>query len=486
MAVFDIANRQYRLFAIEYETYPTLPDRYVITDSFSGGIVMKRAAMSDLERWAKSPKRKPLVVTGARQVGKTWLVLEFGREHFDAVAHVTFLDNEVMKNVFAGSLDPARLLTAISAYTGTDASNGRTLVFFDEIQECPRAIASLKQFCELRPDIPVVAAGSLLGVAMSRLSSQQEDAQRISWPVGKVDYLDMHPMTFKEFVEAMGEPRLSQLLGRDSLDLASALGEKYEDLLKLYLYVGGMPEAVQAYIDTHLLGESRKVQQRLLRDYEFDFSKHVSAPADSERIREVWRSVPTQISRETGINKFAYSKVKAGGRGREYRDAVSWLVDAGLVTRVPRVSRPGIPLLTYADDRSFKLFLLDVGLLGAAYGLDQDVIVRGDSLYAQGKGAYAEQYVCQQLVASNACVPYYWSADGRTDKAEVDFVYECRGKVIPLEVKSDDNVRSRSLAKFSKEFGIIWHREVPAAFSARLQGRGMAREPASLCRRRAA
>ena len=327
-------------------------------------------------------------------------------------------------------------------------------MFFDEIQECPRAIASLKQFCELRPDIPVVAAGSLLGVAMSRLSSQQEDAQRISWPVGKVDYLDMHPMTFKEFVEAMGEPRLSQLLGRDSLDLASALGEKYEDLLKLYLYVGGMPEAVQAYIDTRLLGESRKVQKRLLRDYEFDFSKHVSAPADSERIREVWRSVPTQISRETGINKFAYSKVKAGGRGREYRDAVSWLVDAGLVTRVPRVSRPGIPLLPYSEDRSFKLFLLDVGLLGAAYGLDQDVIVRGDSLYAQGKGAYAEQYVCQQLVASNACVPYYWSADGRTEKAEVDFVYECRGKVIPLEVKSDDNVRSRSLAKFSKEFGI--------------------------------
>ena len=243
-------------------------------------------------------------------------------------------------------------------------------MFFDEIQECPRAIASLKQFCELRPDIPVVAAGSLLGVAMSRLSSQQEDAQRISWPVGKVDYLDMHPMTFKEFVEAMGEPRLSQLLGRDSLDLASALGEKYEDLLKLYLYIGGMPEAVQAYIDTRLLGESRKVQKRLLRDYEFDFSKHVSAPADSERIREVWRSVPTQISRETGINKFAYSKVKAGGRGREYRDAVSWLVDAGLVTRVPRVSRPGIPLLTYSEDRSFKLFLLDVGLLGAAYGLD--------------------------------------------------------------------------------------------------------------------
>lgn len=215
-----------------------------------------------------------------------------------------------------------------------------------------------------------------------------------------------------------------------------------------------MPEAVQAYLDTNLLAESRKVQLRLLRDYEFDFSKHVAAPADSERIREVWRSVPTQVSRESGINKFAYSKVRAGGRGREYRDAVSWLVDAGLVTRVSRVSRPGIPLRAHADERSFKLFLLDVGLLGAAYGLDQEIVLNGDALYAQGKGAYAEQYVCQQLVAGNACVPYYWSADGRTEKGEVDFVYECRGKVVPLEVKSDENVRSRSLAKFAKEYGI--------------------------------
>ena len=261
-------------------------------------------------------------------------------------------------------------------------------------------------------------------------------------------------MTFREFVSAVGQPRLAQLLRADSLELACAMGEKYDDLLRLYLYTGGMPEAVQAYLDTNLLAESRKVQLRLLRDYEFDFSKHVAVPVESERIRVVWRSVPTQVSRESGINKFVYSKIKAGGRGREYRDAVSWLVDAGLVTRVSRVSRPGIPLLSHADERSFKLFLLDVGLLGAAYGLDQDIVLHGDALYAQGKGAYAEQYVCQQLVASSACVPYYWSADGRTEKGEVDFLYECRGKVVPLEVKSDDNVRSRSLAKFAKQYGI--------------------------------
>lgn len=415
---------------------------------------MHREAMEDLRRWADSPRRKPLVVTGARQVGKTWLVLEFGREHYDAVAHVTFLDNEVMKGVFAGSLEPNRLLAAISAYTGTDASSGKVLVFLDEIQECPRAIASLKQLYEDRPDVPVIAAGSLLGVAMDRSATSRNAQGRVSWPVGKVDYLDMHPMTFREFVSAVGQPRLAQLLGADSLELACAMGEKYDDLLRLYLYTGGMPEAVQAYLDTNLLAESRKVQLRLLRDYEFDFSKHVAVPVESERIREVWRSVPTQVSRESGINKFVYSKIKAGGRGREYRDAVSWLVDAGLVTRVSRVSRPGIPLLSHADERSFKLFLLDVGLLGAAYGLDQDIVLHGDALYAQGKGAYAEQYVCQQLVASSACVPYYWSADGRTEKGEVDFLYECRGKVVPLEVKSDDNVRSRSLAKFAKQYGI--------------------------------
>ncbi len=415
---------------------------------------MHREAMEDLRRWADSPRRKPLVVTGARQVGKTWLVLEFGREHYDAVAHVTFLDNEVMKGVFAGSLEPNRLLAAISAYTGTDASSGKVLVFLDEIQECPRAIASLKQLYEDRPDVPVIAAGSLLGVAMNRSATSRNAQERVSWPVGKVDYLDMPPMTFREFVSAVGQPRLAQLLRADSLELACAMGEKYDDLLRLYLYTGGMPEAVQAYLDTNLLAESRKVQLRLLHDYEFDFSKHVAVPVESERIREVWRSVPTQVSRESGINKFVYSKIKAGGRGREYRDAVSWLVDAGLVTRVSRVSRPGIPLLSHADERSFKLFLLDVGLLGAAYGLDQDIVLHGDALYAQGKGAYAEQYVCQQLVASSACVPYYWSADGRTEKGEVDFLYECRGKVVPLEVKSDDNVRSRSLAKFAKQYGI--------------------------------
>lgn len=413
---------------------------------------MDRLAMHELEAWAASPRRKPLIVGGARQVGKTWLVLEFGRKHYDAVAHVTFMDNETMKSVFEGSLDSDRLLSAIGTFTGTDAADGRTLVFLDEIQECPRALTSLKMFCEQRPDIPVIAAGSLLGVALNR--DARADGSGVSWPVGKVDYLDLHPMNFIEFLMALGEGRYAELLKPETLDLADAFGERYEDLLRLYFYVGGMPEAVQSYCDTHLLQESRKVQQRLLRDYEYDFAKHVTSPLETDRIRETWRSVPVQISRESGVSKFIYAQIRQGGRGRDYRDAVAWLQDAGLVTRVTRVSKPGLPLKAYEDDRSFKLFLLDIGLLGAALGLDARTILEGDALYTQGKGAMAEQYVCQQLVSANKGTPYYWSSNRAERKAEVDFLYEMEGTLIPLEVKSDRNVHSKSLARFAQEFGI--------------------------------
>lgn len=413
---------------------------------------MDRLAMHELEAWAASSRRKPLIVGGARQVGKTWLVLEFGRKRFDAVAHITFLDNETMKGVFAGSLDPDRLLSAISTFTNTDAADGRTLVFLDEIQECPRALTSLKMFCDQRPDIPVIAAGSLLGVALNRDAG--DEGSGVSWPVGKVDYLDLHPMNFIEFLMALGEERYAELLKPESLELADAFGERYEDLLRLYFYIGGMPESVEAYRDTHLLQESRKVQLRLLRDYDHDFSKHVTSPIETERIRETWRSVPVQISRESGIGKFVYARIRQGGRGRDYKDAIAWLEDAGLVTRVSRISKPGLPLKTYEDSLSFKLFMLDIGLLGAALGLDSRTVLEGDALYAQGKGAMAEQYVCQQLVFANKGTPYYWSSDRAQSKAEVDFLYEADGTLIPLEVKSDRNVHSRSLAQFAQQFGI--------------------------------
>lgn len=412
---------------------------------------MEREAFASLQAWAGSSHRKPLVVRGARQVGKTWLVNEFGQKTFAAVAHVVFLNNEIMQGLFAGSLEPARLLTAIGAYTNTNPLDGNTLVFLDEIQECPRAIASLKMLCEQMPQIPVIAAGSLLGVALNR--QKAEDGGRISWPVGKVDYLDLHPMTFREFLRALGEDQLADLIRPDSLDIISALGEKYEDLLRIYLFTGGMPEAVQKYVDTRLLAEVRHIQSNLLRDFEYDFSKHVDSPLETEHIRELWRSIPTQISRETGSKKFVYSKVRQGGRGRDYKDAISWLVDAGLILRVNKVSKPGIPLKTYEDEQSFKLFMLDVGLLGAALGLDEQTVLNGNRLFTLGKGVYAEQFVCEQLCAVGS-IPRYWAADGKQSKGEVDFLYESEGQVVPVEVKANDNVKSRSIANFSKTYGI--------------------------------
>lgn len=413
---------------------------------------MRRDATQELAQWYDSPRRKPLVVSGARQVGKTWLVQDFAASR-GPLAYVNLLDNRVMQEVFAGSLEPGRLLAAISAYTGVNASDGRTLVFLDEVQECPRALTALKMFCEQRPDIPIVVAGSLLGVALNRAGCSDEQA-RASWPVGKVDHLDLYPMTFVEFLEAMGEGGLASLVRNGSVDLVSAMGEKYEDLLRTYLYVGGMPAAVAAYTESRFLPDARDVQDCLLRDYEYDFSKHVTSPVETERIRETWRSVPAQIAREDSNGKFVYSQVRAGGRGRDYRDAVSWLVDAGLVTRVPRVSMPGMPLRSYADDRSFKLFMLDVGLLGAALHLPERAIIEGDKLFTHAKGAYAEQYVCQQLVACGGSAPYYWSADGKQSKAEIDFLYDYDGTVVPVEVKADRNVSSASLSKFAKEYGI--------------------------------
>lgn len=418
--------------------------------------------MQKLETWKSSKRRKPLVVRGARQVGKTWLVSEFARKSFQSFAHVTFLDNEAMANVFAGSLEADRLLGAIGAYTGTNPLDGNTLVFLDEIQECPRGITALKMFCEQRPEVPVVAAGSLLGVALNRENADSASGtDRVSWPVGKVDYLDLHPMTYREFLRAAGKPQLADLLSPDAFDVTDALAESYNDLLRIYLYTGGMPEAVQAYIDSGLLADARAVQNRLLLDYEHDFAKHVASPTETERIRETWRSVPTQIARETGSNRFLYSHIRQGGRGRDYKDAVSWLVDAGIVSRVRRITRPGIPLHSYEDETAFKLYLLDVGLLGAALHLNAETLLEGNTLFTHAKGIYAEQYVCQQLVASGndsqwpqGSTPYYWSADGKQTKGEVDFLYECEGKVVPVEVKADRNVKGKSIAQFSKRYGI--------------------------------
>ena len=400
---------------------------------------MYRSVMEDLVSWKNRPDRKPLLLQGARQVGKTWLALELGRTAFAQVAHVVFLDNEPMKAVFEGSLSPARLLTAISAETSTRAGDPDVLIVFDEVQECPRALTALKLFCEQRPEVPIIAAGSLLGVALHG---------GVSFPVGKVEHLYVHPMTFYEYLRAT-DSALADILGASDLTLIDAFAERFIDSLKTYYYIGGMPEAVAAYARSGDFAESRRVQERLLFDYEHDFSKHAT-PLLAERIRKVWRSAPSQLAREN--KKFVYTAVRPGARARNFEEAIGWLVDAGLLIRVNRVSKPGLPLDAYRDLGAFKLYFLDVGLLGAASKLNVKTVVDGATLFEEFKGALTEQFVCQQLVATGKLAPRYWSAENSL--GEVDFLYDYEGRVVPVEVKAETNLKGKSLSSFAKKYGI--------------------------------
>lgn len=404
---------------------------------------MRRAALERLVQWKCQPSRKPLLVQGARQVGKTWAIKEFARREFADMAYVDFFTDEDMKAVFNGSLDPERILDAISLRTNVDAGSPDVLVVLDEIQECPRALASLKTFCERRPDVPIVAAGSLLGVALHGGGRSQNSEGRITFPVGKVSFLTMYPMTFEEYLEAVGEDRMAHALHEADVPLLDAFAERFTDHLRHYYFVGGMPEAVKTYADTHDLAAVREVQTDLLNAYELDFSKYATAQT-AEKIRYVWQSLPSQLAREN--KKFLYSAVRPGARARGYEEAIQWLVDAGLALRVRRISKAGIPLSGYEDPSAFKLYLLDTGLLGAASGLDASTLIAGNRLFIEFKGALAENYVCQQLTASGKVTPRYWSAENST--GEVDFVYEWKGEVVPVEVKAEQNLRSKSLRSF--------------------------------------
>ena len=384
--------------------------------------------------WKKNPHRKPIIIQGARQVGKTWLVREFGQANFEKTAYVTFQENLGMMAVFAGSLEPQRLLEAIEVDTGVRIDPQNTLVVFDEIQECPRALTALKMFNEQCPGLAIVAVGSLLGVALH---------QGISFPIGKVEHLDLYPLTFTEFLLATGDSALVELLKKRDFSLITAFREKYIDALKRYYFIGGMPEAVQLYVDKGDYQAARDVHQRLLYDYEHDFSKYAAGDL-AERIRLVWDSAPAQLAKEN--RKFIYSALKPGARARSYEVAIQWLVDSGLLLRVNRVIKPGLPLKGYQDIGAFKLFLLDIGLLGAASGLQVSTLIQGNGLFSEFKGALTEQYVCQQMLAENRLRPYYWSADN--SRGEVDLLYEQSGDIYPVEVKAEENLRSRSLKAF--------------------------------------
>lgn len=371
-------------------------------------------------------------------MGKTWLMKEFGTNEYEQVIYINFDNNAQMKNLFEGSLEVERLVIGLELYAGHKIDPDNTLLIFDEVQEAPKALSSLKYFNEDAPQYQIVCAGSLLGVALH---------QRTSFPVGKVEFLDLYPLSYSEFLMAMGKERYVELLQNGNFDMATAFKQDYIDLLKHYYYIGGMPEAVQAFADNRDFNEVREIQQRILEAYEQDFSKH--APNEVvPRIRMLWNSIPAQLTKEN--KKFIYGLIKEGARAKEYELAMLWLTDCGLVHKLHRVTAPSLPLKAYEDLKAFKLFLVDVGLLSCIVGLRQNVLLDGNGLFKEFKGALTEQYVLQQLKTIKGLNIYYWTADRGV--AEVDFVMDNGRDVIPVEVKAEVNLQAKSLKVYRDKF----------------------------------
>ena len=399
---------------------------------------MKRFALEKLKQWKDKKNRKPLIIRGARQVGKTWLMKEFGRTCFTNVAYVNFDSNTRMKQVFEGELDIERLILAIRAECGVPVDAEHTLLIFDEVQEVPRALTSLKYFYENAPQYAIVAAGSMLGVALH---------QGTSFPVGKVDFMDLYPLSFQEFLCAKGEERYARLLQGDDMELVTAFRSKYIDRLREYYYVGGMPEAVQTFVDTGDFIRVREIQKNLLNYYQQDFSKHAEI-ALVPRLNLVWNSIPMQLAKEN--KKYIYGQVREGARAKDFELAIQWLLDCGLIHKVNRVSKPALPLKAYMDLDAFKIFMVDIGLLIAMTDLDAQVIIDGNRIFTEFKGALTEQYVLQQLVAEAGLTPYYYSTPNST--GEIDFMLQGSTTVVPVEVKAEENLRAKSLKAFCEKY----------------------------------
>lgn len=398
---------------------------------------MRRFLMQRLVEWKDSPDRKPLVLNGARQVGKTWLLREFGREYFENVAYISLDSNPGFAAQFEAGFDIERLLLMIQAETGQTVTPGKTLIIFDEIQACPLVLTALKYFCENIPDQAIATAGSLLGITFHRGSG---------FPVGKVDMLNLFPLSFREFLDATGNTTLREVIDSGDWQMLGFLSSKLQELLKQYYFVGGMPECVASFTRSQDFNRVRQLQQAILFGYERDISKHLGNQA--EYALAAWHSLPMHLGREN--KKFFFGNIKEGARARDYRSGITWLTQAGIATLVSRVSKPGIPLRAYADDAAFKLFALDVGLLGALADIDSGALVDGHTLFTEFKGALTEQYVCQQLLAEGGFTPYYWSAPN--SQAEVDFLVQAGGNVYPLEVKAQENLRSKSLRAFHQRY----------------------------------
>ena len=399
---------------------------------------MYRIAMEKLLKWKQSRRRKPLIIEGARQVGKTWLMKEFGRQTYADTVYINFDSNSRMAELFASDLDTDRLLMGLELYADRKIDPDNSLLIFDEVQEVPRALASLKYFYENAPQYHIVCAGSLLGIALH---------QGTSFPVGKVVFLKLYPLSFKEFLMATDKERFAGLLDKQDFQMVTSFKQTYIDALKYYYFVGGMPEAVQSFAENKDFNEVREIQKRILAAYEQDFSKH--APNEIvPRLRMLWNSIPSQLAKEN--KKFIYGLVREGARAKDYETAIMWLSDCGLVHKVSRVNTAGIPLRVYEDLKAFKLFIVDVGLLGCMARLHQRTLLDGNGLFVEFKGALTEQYVCQQLKTIEDLDVYYYTND--RGSCEVDFVVDTGGMIVPIEVKAEVNLRAKSLKTYQEKF----------------------------------
>ena len=397
---------------------------------------MERIVYQEFIEWKNRKDRKPLVLNGARQVGKTWLLHEFSRREYRQEAYVNCRKNDLAKQIFTQDFDVDRILRALRALTGVDITPEDTLIVLDEVQDIPEALEALKYFREEAPDYHIAVAGSLLGISLHADTS---------FPVGQVNEINIYPMSFEEFLMAKGEDELLKLLETRDFQTINMLHDKFVELLRQYYYVGGMPEAVKKYIETEALQEVRRIQREILHGYDLDFSKH--APKELvPRIRMVWKSIPSQLFKEN--KKFIYGALRKGARAGDFELAIKWLVDSGLVYQVHRCTKPALPLSIYEDLFAFKLYLLDVGLLGAMVNTEPVQVLVANSLFTEYKGGMTEQYVLQQMKSHGVDPVYYHKTD--ESRLEIDFIIQHEARLLPIEVKAEGNVRANSMTNFLK------------------------------------
>jgi uncharacterized protein len=397
---------------------------------------MNRLAIQELITWKNSNIRKPLIIQGARQVGKTWLMKEFGNREFQKIAYINFEGSNRIKDIFVQDFDIERIIAILEVEIKQKIDAESTLLIFDEIQEAEKGLTVLKYFYEQTPQYYIMAAGSLLGISLQK---------NTSFPVGKVDFMRLFPLSFIEFLDNIGESQLIEQLNLKNWDLTNVFHDKLVEYLRLYYFIGGMPEAIVNYLENRNLEVVRAIQKKILLGYENDFAKH--APNEIvPKIRLVWNALISQLAKEN--RKFIYGQIKKGARAKEFEMAINWLVDAGLILKVNRVEKPTLPLNAYADFDAFKLFLLDIGLLNAMANLDQTILLEKNTILTEFKGALTEQFVCQQLKITEEL--YYWTAENAN--AEVDFLLQYQNQIIPIEVKAEENLKAKSLKVFVDKY----------------------------------